>query len=159
MCWTAAAVLTFRKKICKHNRLKVRSQGWTFGILKMKLNKVDSEIMPRSVCCVCSAHQKRARWSEYFTKDYINLLSIWQQHKSPPTLHEQTWDPEVTLRPLSALICDFFSSASVTRGRCCFAPSDPEGQTPAFSAFTNITTLTSYLAESIHSKPPHHSNI
>lgn len=39
----------------------------------------------------------------------------------------QTWDPDVTLRPLSALICDFFSSASVTWGRCCFAPSDPEG--------------------------------
>lgn len=40
-------------------------------------------------------------------------------------LHIQTWDPDVTLRPLSALIWDFFSSASVTWGRCCFAPSDP----------------------------------
>lgn len=35
----------------------------------------------------------------------------------------------MTLRPLSALICDFFSSASVAGGRCCFAASDPAGQT------------------------------
>lgn len=42
----------------------------------------------------------------------------------------------MTLRPLSALICDFFSSASATGGRCCFAPSDPVGQTQHVTMFS-----------------------
>ena len=56
-------------------------------------------------------------WNWTFPQSFIHQIS-----------QVQTWDPDVTLRPLSALICDFFSSASVTWGRCCFAPSDPEGQ-------------------------------
>lgn len=58
-----------------------------------------------------------------FTKD---LILIWFPRQHQQVLTWPTWDPDVTLRPLSALICDFFSSASVTWGRCCFAPSDPE---------------------------------
>ena len=97
------------------------SPGWLFW---------SGSVAPSSLPTQCRSsiiRKHKDRRKEFGCCHYQDLRDNMQLFFFSP--HLLTWDPDVTLRPLSALICDFFSSASATWGRCCFAPSDPAGHT------------------------------
>lgn len=112
------------------------SESWLALLVRIS----GSELVTDSVSLFCQPKRKRKicrnEWDTLGVDKCEPLHPDRElRHVFTHPLIEQTCDPDATLRPLSALIWDFFSSASAAGGRCCFAPSDPAKYTHCSARF------------------------